>query len=81
MANNHTTLRELFTDIADAIREKRGVASELVADNFPEEIRAITTTSGGGTGGGGSGESALVEFQPQFSPRRTPYQLTEFEEG
>lgn len=46
MANTHNTLGELFTDIADAIREKTGSTEQIVADNFPAEIEAIE--SGGG---------------------------------
>ena len=39
MANKHATLATLFTDIADAIREKTGDASSIVADDFPSVIR------------------------------------------
>lgn len=39
MANKHATLTALFTDIADAIREKTGDSSSIVADNFPDVIR------------------------------------------
>lgn len=41
MANNHTNLTDLFTDIADAIRVKTGGTESIVADNFPEAIAAI----------------------------------------
>ena len=43
MPNTHETLTSLFDDIADAIREKTGAADELVADAFPDAIRAILT--------------------------------------
>lgn len=43
MANNHSTLTDLFTDIADAIREKTGGTETIIADNFPEVIAAIDT--------------------------------------
>lgn len=43
MANTHTTLASLFDDTADAIREKKGTTAEIVADNFPTEIRSIAT--------------------------------------
>ena len=43
MANKHNTLRNLFTDIADAIREKTGSTDAIIADNFPNIIRNITT--------------------------------------
>lgn len=41
MANTHTTLTSLFSDMADAIREKSGSTATIVADNFPTEIRNI----------------------------------------
>lgn len=40
---NHSTLTSLFTDIADAIRDKSGTTGSIVADNFPEAIAAIDT--------------------------------------
>ena len=39
MANKHATLAALFTDIADAIREKTGDTASIVADDFPNVIR------------------------------------------
>ena len=39
MANKHATLAALFTDIADAIREKTGDTASIVADDFPDMIR------------------------------------------
>ena len=39
MANTHTSLSSLFTDIANAIREKTGNTASIVADNFPNVIR------------------------------------------
>lgn len=41
MANTHTTLTSLLTDIADAIREKAETTENIVADNFPDAIKAI----------------------------------------
>jgi cytoskeletal protein CcmA (bactofilin family) len=41
MANNHTTLTSLFTDIADAIRVKTGGTDNIVADEFPSAIEGI----------------------------------------
>lgn len=46
MQNTHSTLTSLFTDIADAIREKDGSSTPKVADAFPAAIRAIPS---GGT--------------------------------
>lgn len=37
----HTTLTSLFTDIADAIREKTGDTENIVADEFPDAIADI----------------------------------------
>ena len=41
MANTHSNLTSLFTDIANAIREKTGTTGQIVADKFPENIRGI----------------------------------------
>ena len=41
MANIHTTLTSLFSDIADKIREKTGGTGKIVADNFPDAISSI----------------------------------------
>ena len=46
MPNTHSTLTGLFTDIADAIREKDGTSTPKVADAFPAAIRAIPTGGG-----------------------------------
>ena len=43
----YTTLASLFSAIADAIRAKTGSSAEIVADDFPDEIAAI---SGGSSG-------------------------------
>lgn len=43
MANTHTTLAALFTDIANAIRSKTGGTAAIVADNFPAAIQNIST--------------------------------------
>ena len=39
MAETYSTLTALFTDIADAIREKTGEADSIIADDFPDMIR------------------------------------------
>lgn len=39
----HNNLKSLFSDIADAIREKNGSTDTIVADNFPSVIAAIDT--------------------------------------
>ena len=39
MAETYDTLSALFTDIADAIREKTGGTAPIIADNFPDVIR------------------------------------------
>ena len=38
----HDTLGSLFNDIADAIRSKTDGSELIIADDFPEEIRAIS---------------------------------------
>lgn len=37
------TLTELFTEIANAIRDKKNVTYKIIASDFPEEIRSIST--------------------------------------
>ena len=39
MSNKHASLAVLFTDIADAIREKTGGTNLIIADDFPDVIR------------------------------------------
>ena len=39
MANKHASLDALFTDIADAIREKTGDTGTIPAVEFPNMIR------------------------------------------
>ena len=41
MSRTHETLTSLFTDIANAIRQKKGTSGTIVADNFPSEIASI----------------------------------------
>ena len=43
MANKHSTLSDLFTAIADAIRSKTGDTAQIVADNFPNYIDDLVT--------------------------------------
>lgn len=40
---NYSTLSDLFTGIADAIRAKNGGTEVIVADNFPTEIQNLKT--------------------------------------
>lgn len=40
-AITHTTLVSLFSDIASAIRAKKGISAEIIADEFPSEIMSI----------------------------------------
>lgn len=39
----YSTLSELFTAIADAIRTKTGGGTAIVAEDFPTEIESIST--------------------------------------
>ena len=50
------TLTELFTAIANAIREKTGKTESIVAENFPSEIAAIQA-------GGGNIETCTITVQ------------------
>lgn len=43
MPNTYTTLGDLFTAIANAIRAKKGASWTIVADTFPDEIASIQT--------------------------------------
>lgn len=45
MANKYTSLNALFTDIADAIREKTGDTALIVADDFPNVIKRLVVKS------------------------------------
>jgi len=54
MTLNHSSLADLFSDIADAIRAKTGGSSDIVADDFPDEIAAIPS------GGGGTSKNAQI---------------------
>ena len=45
MANKHASLDALFTDIADAIREKTGETASIIADDFPDVIRERLQTA------------------------------------
>jgi hypothetical protein len=58
MANKHENLNSLFTNFADAIRERTGGTAKIIADDFPDEIRAINTSAGGG----GNVETCSVIF-------------------
>ena len=44
MANTYTSLNELFTAIANAIRAKKQTAEPISADDFPAEIETIEMT-------------------------------------
>ena len=43
MANKHTTLNSLFTNIANALRLKKQTSGTIIADNFPTEIENLRT--------------------------------------
>ena len=59
MANKHASLSALFTDIANAIREKTGDTASIVADQFPEKISMIE-------GGGASLETFTITFTANY---------------
>lgn len=70
MPNTHDTLTSLFSDIAQAIRDKKGETSEVkyVADEFPDAIADIQTGGGystltaitGTTGSQSTGSSGVL---------------------
>lgn len=53
-----SSLTGLFSEIAGAIREKKGTTEPIVASNFPSEILSIE--GGGGTGGTGNLQEKAV---------------------
>lgn len=65
MPNTHATLTSLFSDIADAIREKTGDTAQIVADNFPAAIEDIS--------GGGGIEYVEGEFEAGTVPSWNTY--------
>lgn len=71
MANTHETLSGLFTDIADAIREKTGSTEAIVADEFPEAIASIS--SGGNRYAGTKTHSQAFEYLMGWAPIRSVY--------
>lgn len=42
----HTTLKSLFTEIANSIRRKNGTTATIIADDFPDVIDAILKPAG-----------------------------------
>ena len=56
------TLTNLFTDIADAIREKIGASDSIPAVEFPDRIREISGGSGGGASGMGYKGFAVEQY-------------------
>lgn len=49
-------LKDFLTDVADAIREKKGTTDLINPQDFSAEIASIETGGGGESGGGGEGE-------------------------
>lgn len=47
MANTHTSLATLFTDIANAIRGKTASTAQIIADDFATAISGIVTIGQG----------------------------------
>ena len=67
----YTSLSALFTDIANAIRAKRGTSSTISPQNFPSQISAITTNNFGNTSKTLDSLSSTITFenlsgQPKF---------------
>ena len=59
----HTSLVSLFSDIADAIRDKNGSSAQLVADEFPTTIANLEAVGMGTvTASPGSSSSLSINF-------------------
>lgn len=76
-------LQDFLTDIADAIREKKGTTEKINPQNFSSEIKGIT--SGGGSGEGSSSQPNGYYWKFKFVDLRGNYvdmsQLSEQELG
>lgn len=59
MAKNNN-LTDYLTDLADAIRAKKGTSDPINPQNFSDEIASIET--GGGSGGGGEGDVIFRDY-------------------
>ena len=73
MANKHSTLTSLFTDIASAIRRKTNTTAPIQADAFPSAIRAIETTGGGAPGAAGDYRAMIGMVEGTLSGAYTNY--------
>lgn len=65
MANTHTSLEALFSDIATQIRQKTGSSTKIIADKFPTAIQDIS----------------LGESPPSFAVSTVPYQVNDVAVG
>ena len=62
MAKNNN-LTDFLTDVANAIRAKKGITGKINPQNFASEISSIVTgggDGGGNTGGGSTGGGTVV---------------------
>lgn len=66
MGNKHSTLKSLFDDIADSIRNKTGSTGDIIADDFPKAIDDIRTS-----------DIQLAEIAITKQPTKTSYTAKE----
>lgn len=62
MAKNNN-LTDFLTDVANAIREKKGTSDPINPQDFSAEIASIETGGGGESGGGGGASAGAVNFR------------------
>ena len=70
-------LKDFLTDVADAIREKKGTTDLINPQDFSAEIASIETGGGGESGGGGADEG-LVRFIDYDGKVLKEYSATDF---
>ena len=74
-ANN---LTDFLTDVADAIRAKKGTTGKINPQNFSKEIASIETGEGGGESAGGSVAAGAVNFRDYDGTILYSYSKDEF---
>lgn len=55
-------LQDFLTDIADAIREKKGTTEKINPQDFATEIANLSSGGGSGNGSGTSGEGSALRY-------------------